>query len=66
MVFKLLLVAGEYWRRMNSPHLVSLVHAGVKFPDGKTRMLPDALERASRAVLMVQEDAANSTSIHSI
>jgi hypothetical protein len=40
--FKLLLVAGEHWRWVNSPHLVALVHAGVKFPDGKTRILPDA------------------------
>jgi transposase-like protein len=66
MAFKLLLVAGEHWRRVNSPHLVALVQAGVKFPDGKTRILPDAPERANQAVLKVQEDAAKSTSIHNI
>jgi hypothetical protein len=38
----------------------------VKFPDGKTRILPDAPERANQAVLKVQEDAAKSTSIHNI
>ncbi len=41
MAFKLLTQAEKRWRRVNSPHLVALVHAGVKFPDGKTRILPD-------------------------
>ena len=41
MAFKLLTQAEKNWRRVNSPHLVALVHAGVKFPDGKTRILPD-------------------------
>ena len=42
---------------------------GVKFPDGKTRILPnmpEQAEQAEQAVLMVQEDAAESTSIHNI
>ena len=58
MAFKLLLEAEQHWRRVNSPHLVALVHAGVKFPDGKTRILPDMPEQAEQAVLEVQEDAA--------
>jgi transposase-like protein len=41
MAFKLLLMAGKRWRKVNSAHLVSLVQAGVKFPDGKTKILPD-------------------------
>jgi hypothetical protein len=41
MAFKLLTLAEGRWRRVNSPHLVALVAAGVKFPDGKTRILPD-------------------------
>lgn len=41
MAFKLLLMAERRWRKVNSPHLVALVHAGVKFPDGQTRILPD-------------------------
>ena len=51
---------------MNSPHLVALVHAGVKIPDGKTRILPDAPEEAKQVVLKVQEDAADLASIHNI
>jgi putative transposase len=66
MAFKLLLDAQQHWRRVNSPHLVALVHAGVKFPDGKTHILPDMPEQADQAVLKVQEDAAESTSIHNI
>jgi len=35
MAFKLLLAAEKRWRRINAPHLVALVQAGVKFPDGQ-------------------------------
>ena len=38
MAFKLLLSAEKRWRRVNAPHLVALVRAGVKFPDGETEM----------------------------
>jgi hypothetical protein len=51
---------------VNLSHLVALVHAGVKFPDGKTRILPDMPEQAEQAVLKVQEDAAELTSIRNI
>ncbi len=43
MAFKLLTQAERRWRRVNSPHLVALVAAGVKFPDGETRILPNLL-----------------------
>ncbi len=66
MTFKLLLEAEQHWRWVNSSHLVALVHAGVKFPDGETRILPDMPEQAEQAVLKVQEDAAELTSIHNI
>ena len=66
MAFKLLLEAEQHWRRVNSPHLVALIHAGVKFPDGKTRILPDTPEQAEQAVFKVQQDAAMLTSIHNI
>ena len=66
MAFKLLLEGESRWRRVNSPHLVPLVHAGVKFPDGKTRILPVRSEEAGQAILKVQEDAADLASIHNI
>ena len=64
MAFKLLLEGESRWRRVNSPHLVPLVHAGVKFPDGKARILPDMPEEVKQTVLKVQEDAADLMSIH--
>jgi len=50
----------------NSSHLVALVHAGVKFTEGKTSILPDMPEQAEQAISKVQEDAAELTSIHNI
>jgi len=38
MAFKLLLAAEKRWRRINAPHLVALVQAGVKFPDGQRQV----------------------------
>jgi transposase-like protein len=40
MAFKLLLAAEKSWRRINAPHLVALVQAGVKFPDGQRQLAP--------------------------
>ena len=34
MAFDLALAAQEHWRRVNAPHLVTLVRAGVPFRDG--------------------------------
>ena len=45
MVFKLLLAAEKRWRRVNAPHLVALVQAGVKFPDGQQQK-PSSVEVA--------------------
>jgi transposase-like protein len=39
MAFKLLLAAEKRWRKVNAPHLVALVKAGVEFPDGEAEML---------------------------
>jgi putative transposase len=39
MAFKLLLAAGKRWRKVNAPHLVALVKAGVEFPNGEAEML---------------------------
>ena len=40
MAFKLLLSAEKRWRRLNAPHLVALVRAGVKFPNGQAQFIP--------------------------
>jgi putative transposase len=42
MAFKLLEMAEKRWRRLNAPHLVPLVRAGVKFVDGVQQERPDA------------------------
>ena len=44
MAFKLLLAAEQRWRKVNAPHLVALVKAGVAFPDGVAQMLQAAPE----------------------
>jgi transposase-like protein len=38
MAFKLMLAAEQRWRRVNAPHLVALVRAGVEFPNGQAEM----------------------------
>lgn len=38
MAFKLLLGAETYWRKINAPHLVALVQAGVTFSDGQHQL----------------------------
>ena len=58
MAFKLLLLSEERWRRVNSPHLVALVQAGVRFPDGETKVLPDIPAQDSSEIVNVHEDAA--------
>ena len=63
MAFKLLLMAEKRWRKVNAAHLVPLVQAGVKFPDGKTRILPDLL---SDSVVNSPMDAALELAIHNI
>lgn len=37
MAFKLIESAEKRWRRLNAPHLVELIHAGVRFEDGVER-----------------------------
>jgi transposase-like protein len=63
MAFKLLTQAEKRWRRVNAPHLVALVQAGVKFHDGKTRILPDL---PADAVVNVPVDAASEAATHNI
>ena len=56
----------QHWRRVNFPHLVALIHAGVMLPDSWTSILCDIPEQAGQAVFKVQEDATELTSIHCI
>jgi putative transposase len=42
MAFKLLLGAERRWRKINAPHLVALVQAGVSFPNGEQLVLKAA------------------------
>jgi putative transposase len=44
MAWKLLMAAQDRWRRVNAPHLVALVKAGVEFPNGEAEMLQCDLE----------------------
>jgi transposase-like protein len=39
MAWKLLMAAQDRWRRVNAPHLVALVKAGVEFPNGEAEIL---------------------------
>jgi putative transposase len=41
LAFKLAVSAERHWRKVNAPHLVALVRAGVKFRDG-VQVLPAA------------------------
>jgi len=50
MAFKLLLAMEKRWRRVNAPHLVALVGAGVEFPGGQAEMFP--AEPESEGLLM--------------
>ncbi|MCP4417157.1 MAG: hypothetical protein GY805_11070 [Chloroflexi bacterium] len=58
MAFKLLMMAENRWRKINSPHLAALVQVGVEFPDGKTRILPDLLTDPESFVINTLEVAA--------
>lgn len=63
MAFKLITMAERRWRKINSPHLIPLVLAGVKFPDGKTRILPDL---PSDSIVNLPMDATQELAIHNI
>jgi transposase-like protein len=63
MAFKLLTMAEKRWRKVNAAHLVSLVQAGVKFSDGKTRILPDL---PSDSIVNLPVNATPELVIHNI
>jgi transposase-like protein len=63
MAFKLITMAERRWRKINAPHLVPLILTGVKFPDGKTRILPDL---PSDSIVNLPMDATQELAIHNI
>ncbi len=63
MAFKLLMQVENRWRKVNSPHLVALVQAGVQFPDGRTHVLP---KLSTDSVVNLPVDAASDPAIHNI
>ncbi len=67
MAFKLLLAAEKRWRRVNAPHLVALVRAGVTFPNGEAEMFQS--EKLDDGLLFSQTPsifAASEMLIHNI
>ena len=49
MAFKLIQMAQDRWRRLNAPHLLPLVRAGVQFTDGQQVEREDTDERKAAA-----------------
>ena len=66
MAFKLLLSAEEHWRRVNAPHLVALVRAGVRFPNGQCEMLQVEPSKGDLIEVTPLTNAAFEDSIHNI
>ena len=66
MAFKLLLAAEKRWRRVNAPHLVALVKAGVEFRDGEAEMFQSVPAPADLFTHTPSVFAAAEVSIHNI
>jgi hypothetical protein len=66
MAFKLLLTAEKRWRRVNAPHLVALVKAGVEFPDGEAEMFQSGPTTDDLFTHAPSVFAASEVSIHKI
>ena len=64
MGFMLMTMAEKRWRRLNSPHLVALVHSGVRFPDGKTKVLAEMMPEKDTNLPM--DVASPELAIHNI
>jgi len=45
MALKLALASESHWRKVNAPHLVALVRAGIRYQDGVHVSAPEARER---------------------
>jgi putative transposase len=45
MALKLALASESQWRGVNAPHLLALVRAGIRYPDGAHVSAPEAHEQ---------------------
>jgi len=66
MAFKLLLAAEKRWRRVNAPHLVALVRAGVEFPNGEAEMFQSEPAPEDLFACTLSIFAAEEAMIHNI
>jgi transposase-like protein len=66
MAWKLLMAAQDRWRRVNGPHLVALVKAGVEFPNGEAEMLQCDPESEESFMPIPWILAAHGVPIHNI
>lgn len=66
MAFKLLLAAEQHWRRVNAPHLVALVKAGVEFPNGEAKMFQSEPAPTDQFMQPPSVFAVSEVSIHNI
>jgi hypothetical protein len=66
MAWKLVMAAQDRWRRVNAPHLVALVKAGVEFPNGEAEMLQCDPEPEELFMPMPWIPAADGVPIHNI
>jgi hypothetical protein len=66
MAFKPPLAAEKRWRRVNAPHLVALVKAGVEFPDGEAEMFQSEPAPIDLFTHTPSVFAASEVSIHNI
>ena len=66
MAFKLLLAAEQRWRKVNAPHLVSLVKADVEFPNGQAEMFQTEPELDELFMPIPWILAADGVPIHNI
>jgi len=66
MAFNLLLAMEKRWRRVNAPHLVALVRAGVEFPGGQAEMFQAEPEPEESFIPIPWILAADGVPIHNI
>jgi len=66
MAFKLLLAAEQRWRKVNAPHLVALVKAGIEFPNGEAETFQANPEPEELFMPIPWILAADGVSIHNI